>query len=248
MDLERRSNLVFCKMNMRIKLRVCAASGAGLLALSGCQTAEAPKYSDLIKAWHPISIYHVADGTHIVVVQSITNGVESGKYIWPMFSSAGPASNGLVLRGWRGPTGSSLIDLGGRQGLATVLEYTRRQDGAAEDDADIGRKLTGTWTHNIPWIDARERTLILKGTQDAQGKMHFEFVKPPFSYKPIFTALSVQRGQVEIMFKMVLYSDELDVSRHTLQYVLREKNGIWSGQFLQSWVDSPVQVTLKKEE
>jgi len=116
-----------------------------------------------------------------------------------------------------------------------------------KSDADIGHKLTGTWTHNIPWIDGQERTLILKGTQDAQGRMHFEFAQPPFSYKPIFTALTVRQGQVEIMFKMVLYSDESDVSRHTLQYVLKERNGIWSGQLLQSWVNSPVEVTLKKE-
>jgi len=116
------------------------------------------------------------------------------------------------------------------------------------DDADVAQKLTGTWTHNIPWNDGRERTLVLKGTQDAEGKMHFEFVQPPFSYKPIFTALNIRQGQLEIMFKMVLYSDESDVSRHTLEYVLREKNGIWSGQFLQSWVNSPVEVTLKREK
>jgi hypothetical protein len=103
----------------------------GLLAASGCSTVERPKYSDLVKAWDPISIYHVADGTHIVVVQSITNGVESGKYIWPMFSSIGPGGGGFVLSGWRDNTGSSLIDLGERRGLGTVLEYTRRQPGGA---------------------------------------------------------------------------------------------------------------------
>src|SRR5215471_9451731 len=97
------------------------------------------------------------------------------------------------------------------------------------DDAGVAHKLTGTWTHNIPWSDGHERTLILKGTQDAQGKIQFEFVQPPFSYKPIFTALNTGQGQVEIMFKMVMYSDESDVSRHTLKYVLREKNGTWSG-------------------
>jgi hypothetical protein len=117
-----------------------------------------------------------------------------------------------------------------------------------ESDADLAHKLTGTWSHNIPWNDGRETKLILKGTQDAQGKMHFELVQPQFSYRPIFAAMEIRRGQVNIMFRMVLYSDELDVSRHTLQYVLREKNGVWSGQFLQSWVERPVEVTLKKEE
>jgi len=66
-------------MNTRIEARAFAAAAAGLLFVSGCHTAEAPKYSELIKVWHPISIYHVADGSHIIVVQSITNGVESGK-------------------------------------------------------------------------------------------------------------------------------------------------------------------------
>ena len=125
-------------MNTRMKLRAFAAAAAGLLSVSGCHTAEAPKYSDLIKVWHPISIYHVADGSHIVLVQSITNGVESGKYIWPMFSSRGPGGDGFALTGWRGPTGSSLIDLGARQGLAAVLEYTKGQpDGAANRSQPI---------------------------------------------------------------------------------------------------------------
>ncbi len=119
---------------------------------------------------------------------------------------------------------------------------------ATESDEDVGRKLTGTWSHNIPWNDGRDRKLLLKGTQDAHGKMHFEFVRPPFSYKPIFAALNVRQGQVEIMFKMVLYSDESEVSRHSIQYVLKEKNGIWSGRLLQSWVELPVEVTLEKEK
>src|SRR5881628_873396 len=122
-------------MNTRMKLRAFAAAAAGLLSVSGCHTAEAPKYSDLIKVWHPISIYHVADGSHIVLVQSITNEVESGKYIWPMCSSIGPGSNGFLLSAWRRPAGSCLIELGGRQGLATVFEYTKRQaHGAANRD------------------------------------------------------------------------------------------------------------------
>ena len=119
---------------------------------------------------------------------------------------------------------------------------------AAESDSDIERELAGTWTHNIRWIDGRDRKLVLKGTQDAHGKMRFEFVRPPFSYKPIFAAMNIRQSQVEIMFKMVLYSDESEVSRHTIQYVLRQKNGIWSGRFLQSWVESPVEVTLEKEK
>ena len=104
-----------------------------VLAFCGCRVEVAPKYSDLLKVWHPVSIYHVADGTHIVVVQSVTNGIESGKYIWPMNSSAGPGGDGFVLGGWRGPDGSPLIDLGGLQGLATVLEYTKGQQNGVAD-------------------------------------------------------------------------------------------------------------------
>ncbi len=115
-------------MKTPFKLTVCAVGVAGLLASSGCHTVEPLNYTDLLKAWHPISIYHVAaDGSHIVVVQSVTNGVESGKYIWPMFSSFGPGGGGFVLSGWRDQTGSSLIELGGREGLATVFEYTKGQ-------------------------------------------------------------------------------------------------------------------------
>ncbi len=119
--------------------------------------------------------------------------------------------------------------------------------GAAESESDIARKLTGTWTHNIPGPPGRDR-IVLKGTQDADGKMRFEFVQQSFSYKPIFAALNVRHGQVEIMFKMVLYADESDVSRHTVQYVLKEKDGVWSGRFLRSWVEAPVEVTLEKEK
>src|SRR5262249_5438709 len=80
---------------------------------------------------HPISIYGVGDGSHMVVLQSITNGVESGKYVWPMFSSIGPGGGGFELRGWRDQTGFSLIDLGERHGLGTVFEYTKGQPGGA---------------------------------------------------------------------------------------------------------------------
>jgi hypothetical protein len=38
-------------MNMRIKFTAFAVAAAGLSLLSGCHTAEAPKYSDLVKAW-----------------------------------------------------------------------------------------------------------------------------------------------------------------------------------------------------
>jgi hypothetical protein len=118
---------------------------------------------------------------------------------------------------------------------------------ATTSDADIRRNIVGTWSHNVPWNDGKERTLILKGSQDTEGKAYFEFVQQPFSYKPIFTGFNVRQGRVEISFKMVLYSDESDVSPHTLRYVLRERNGIWSGQFFQSWEKSPVDVRLKKQ-
>jgi hypothetical protein len=114
-------------------------------------------------------------------------------------------------------------------------------------DAHIARKIEGTWTHNIPWIDGQERTLTLKASRDAHGKLSFDFIHPPFSYKPVFTALAVRQGRVEIPFKMVLYADESDVSPHTLKYVLTENGGVWSGQFFQSWVSSPVNVTLKRK-
>ena len=108
-------------------------------------------------------------------------------------------------------------------------------------------KLLGTWTHNIPWNDGKERTLILTGSRDAHGKAHFEMVQKAFSYKPIFTKYNVSHGQVEIAFKMVLYADESDVSPHTLKYVLRQSKGTWSGQFYESWEKSPVDVTLEKK-
>ena len=119
---------------------------------------------------------------------------------------------------------------------------------AAESDSDIERELAGTWTHNIRWIDGRDRKLVLKGTQDAHGKMRFEFVRPPFSYKPIFAAMNIRQSQVEIMFKMVLYSDESDISRHMLQYVVRGKEGIGWADFFSRGVESALEVTLKKEK
>src|SRR5882672_2806504 len=41
-------------------------------------------------------------------------------------------------------------------------------------DAHIARKIEGTWTHNIPWIDGQERTLTLKASRDAHGKLSFD--------------------------------------------------------------------------
>lgn len=114
-------------------------------------------------------------------------------------------------------------------------------------DTRVTRDIAGTWTHDIPWNDGGRRTLTLRASQDAQGKPFFEFVRPPFSYKPVFTELTVTHGRVEVGFKMVLYSDESNVSPHTLKYILTEKGGVWSGQFIQSWVSSPVNVTLKRK-
>jgi hypothetical protein len=107
--------------------------------------------------------------------------------------------------------------------------------------------LEGTWAHDIPGNDGKDQTLIIKGTRDADGKMHFELAQQYFSYKPMFTESTVKEEQVEICFKMVLYGDETDISPYTLTYVLRETNGVWSGQFIQSWKPSPVNVTLKKQ-
>ena len=97
-----------------------------LVIVCGCHGIEVPKYADLVKAWKPITTYHAAgDGSHIALVQSITNGVESGKYIWPQVSSFGPGGDGFNLTGWRGPTGTSLVDLGPKEGLGSVFDYTK---------------------------------------------------------------------------------------------------------------------------
>lgn len=96
------------------------------LLMCGCRAVEAPNYAELIKVWKPVRIYHAGgDGSHIVVVQSVTGGVESGKYIWPQASSFGPGGDGFNLTGWRGPNGTSLIELGPKEGLGSVYDYTK---------------------------------------------------------------------------------------------------------------------------
>jgi hypothetical protein len=114
-------------------------------------------------------------------------------------------------------------------------------------EAQIGSKIEGTWAHNIPWNDGRERTLSMKATQDDQGKLSFELLHTPFSYRPVFTGLNLRGSTVEISFKMVLYADASNVSPHTLKYLLTEKHGVWSGQLYQSWVKAPVDVTLERK-
>lgn len=130
---------------------------------------------------------------------------------------------------------------------APAQDQTRSETNNNHVGDDIRLKFVGTWTHNIPWIDGKERTLILKCSQDAQGGVHCEFVQQFFSYRPVFTECIATGGQIEIRFKMVLYDKPSNVSPHTLKYVLREGNGGWSGQFFQSWVKSPVDVILRKQ-
>jgi len=119
-------------INLRLKHSAVAAALLWLCAVCGCKTEQAPKYTDLLKTWKPIAVYHVADGSHILVVQSITNGIESGKYIWPWFSSLGPGWGGQVLKPW------GVVDLDQRKGLADVYDYTKgQQDGAANGSQPI---------------------------------------------------------------------------------------------------------------
>jgi hypothetical protein len=121
-------------MNINLKLTHSAVAAAllWLCTVCGCKTEQAPRYTDLLKTWKPIAVHHVADGTHIRVVQSITNGIESGKYICPWLSSLGPNWTGEVLKHW------GVVDLGSREGLADVYDYTKgQQDGATNGSQPV---------------------------------------------------------------------------------------------------------------
>lgn len=146
---------------MKVESKACFALIAlvWLCATSGCQTqpgtGEPPKYSDLLKAWKPIRVYHAGDGSHIVVVQEVNDEFESGKYIVPMTSSLLPA--GLVgLRPEKAGSaevftpwsmgGSSLIVLeSDHSGLAEVYNYRKSQpDGPANRSQPIRSETNGT--------------------------------------------------------------------------------------------------------
>jgi hypothetical protein len=114
-------------------------------------------------------------------------------------------------------------------------------------NSDAAFGLEGTWTHNIPWPDdGTERTVILTGSRNGEGKPEFEMEARFFSYKPVFTKYLARDGRVEIHFKMVLKHDQASVSDHTLKYVLNQANGVWSGRFIESWAESHIEVTLKE--
>lgn len=131
--------------------------------------------------------------------------------------------------------GKPAVTLGGEE--LTVVP--QRSSDAAFD-------LEGTWKHNIPWPDGKERTVMLTGSRNGEGKPEFEMEARFFPYKPVFTKYLARDGRVEIHFKMVLKHDQASVSDHTLKYVLNQANGVWSGRFIESWVESHIEVTLKE--
>jgi hypothetical protein len=114
-------------INLKLTRSSVAAALLSLCAACGCKTEQVPKYTDLLKTWNPIAVHHIADGSHILVVQSVTNGIESGKYVWPLSSSRGPALNEGALKPW------GIVDLGPRMGLANVYDYTKGQQGGSAD-------------------------------------------------------------------------------------------------------------------
>jgi hypothetical protein len=104
--------------------------------------------------------------------------------------------------------------------------------------------LDGVWMHQIPWNDGQDRTLILRGTRDEEGKIFVEFLQQFYSYKPIFAEYTESDHQAEIRFNMVMYGDETNVTEHTLRYALKEETGLWSGQLFHSWEPQPYDITL----
>jgi hypothetical protein len=108
--------------------------------------------------------------------------------------------------------------------------------------------LQGKWTHTMPWNDGKDRTVILQYVKDQDGRERFEFVQQYWSYKPVFTEQVKNGDETELRFKMVLYSDESDVSPHTLRYVLKEEDGHWVGKLFESWTETPYDVVLTRSE
>lgn len=102
----------------------------------------------------------------------------------------------------------------------------------------------GTWVHTIPWSNGQERTLILRGIRDNEGKLIFEFLKQHYSYKPSFIGYSSGKDKIEMNFKLVAYYGDHD-SGHRLKYILRKEQKVLRGKLLQSWKE-PVEVTLSK--
>jgi hypothetical protein len=106
-----------------------------LSQVCGCRTSRRePKpveFAQVVPEWNPIRIYRAGDSSHIVVVQNVAGGVESGKYIVPLTSSLGQDTRTFVLTRCL-VKGSEFVDLGKRSGLARVYNYTRStSDGSA---------------------------------------------------------------------------------------------------------------------
>jgi hypothetical protein len=108
--------------------------------------------------------------------------------------------------------------------------------------------LVGKWSHTIPWIDGKERTVILDYIKDQDNRERFEFVQQYWSYKPVFVDQIKNGDETTINFKMVLYSNETEETEHTLKYVLKEDNGRWVGKLFESWTEIPYDVVLTRSK
>jgi hypothetical protein len=108
--------------------------------------------------------------------------------------------------------------------------------------------LQGKWTHTMPGNDGMERTVILEYVRDQDGRERFEFLKPHWSDKPVFTEQVKNGDETELRFKMVSYDDESRVTPHTLRYVLKEEDGKWVGKLFESWTETPYDVVLTRSK
>lgn len=102
--------------------------------------------------------------------------------------------------------------------------------------------IEGTWSHLVDG-----KTNILRGYKDSSGNMHLDFIEQYYSYQPIFESYAINDNQVEVEFRMVLYSDPSNISGYTITYILfRQEGNMIYGQLNRNW-DSPREIVLVKQ-
>jgi nuclear transport factor 2 (NTF2) superfamily protein len=107
--------------------------------------------------------------------------------------------------------------------------------------------LEGTWTHTVPGEKGEQR-VVLKYIKDQDGPERFEMTQHPWTEKPVFTEKVTSGNETELRFKMVLPTDESQITSHTLQYRIHDENGQWVGTLTESRTETSHPVVLTKSE
>jgi hypothetical protein len=106
----------------------------------------------------------------------------------------------------------------------------------------------GKWSHAWPGTEGESRRVVLEYVKNQDGRERFEFLEHPWSSKPVFV-LQINSGlETQLRFQLADEAGETTDPPRTVRYFLTENQGTWTGKLIESWTETPHDVTLTRTE